>query len=226
MTLPRLDPRHRGLSLVVLVLATAACVSANANESAEPSPITESSGSASSRTTVSVGRGSDGLEVEGRCRVPASRATVWAVLTDYDGIDRFVSSMRESRVTERTGDHLLVEQVATGRILLFKRNLRVVLKIQEQPQNTIRFEDVLHKDFVTYRGSWQIEAHGPEVEIVYRVTARPAFHIPDMLARGMFQGTVKRLLAEVVTEIGRRSELENRADGLPLVGEELASDIH
>ncbi|HKQ56982.1 MAG TPA: SRPBCC family protein [Candidatus Eisenbacteria bacterium] len=165
--------------------------------------------------TVQVTRGAAGLEVEGRCTVVAPVAIVWEVLTDYDGIDRFVSSMRESRVTERDEHHALVEQVAVGRLFLFSRKFQVTLFVEEFPDTTIRFADALGKDFESYVGEWRIEARPEGVGLVYQVGARPSFSIPDFLARGVFRRTARDLLAQVKTEIERRAALEANRVGAP-----------
>jgi uncharacterized protein YndB with AHSA1/START domain len=154
---------------------------------------------------VQVNRGPSGLEVEARCLVEAPVAVVWEVLTDYDGIDRFVSSMRESRVSGRGENHVLVEQVALGRLLFFRRKLHATLFVEETPRTSIRFEDVLGKDFESYRGEWRIEEESGRVAIVYRVGARPSFSIPDFVARGLFRRTARDLLSQVRDEIERRA---------------------
>jgi ribosome-associated toxin RatA of RatAB toxin-antitoxin module len=159
---------------------------------------------------VRVTPGPSGIEVEGRCRMETTRAMAWAVLTDYEGIARFVSSMRESRVTERGPDHVLVEQVAIGRLFLFSKKMRVVLRVREEPPGRIEFEDVLHRDFATYRGEWTVEQRGPDVEIVYRVLARPVFRMPDAVMKGVFRRTVRDLVSEVGVEIQRRDTLAAR----------------
>src|SRR5262245_21174698 len=61
----------------------------------------EAGAAADSGIRVRVERSREGLEVEGHCVVRAPAEVAWQVLTDYDGIGRFVSSMRESRVTSR-----------------------------------------------------------------------------------------------------------------------------
>src|SRR5262245_60839310 len=137
--------------------------------------------------TVTVTRGPDGLEVEGRCKLKAMPAAAWAVLTDYEGIPGFVSSMRESRIAERAGDHLMVEQAAVGRLFFFSRPLKTRLRVEEEPPGVIRFEDTLGRDFETYRGSWRIEGDDAEIEIVYSLDAQPAFNVPDFVARGAFK---------------------------------------
>jgi hypothetical protein len=166
--------------------------------------------STGSTVAVSVRRGADGLEVEARCRLLASRGTAWRVLTDYDSIDRFVRSMKESRVTRRGDDVILVEQVAQGGLFLFSRRVRTTLEVREEPQERIRFEDVLRRDFVTYRGEWRIEERGSQVEIQYRVVAKPAFGMPDFVARSVFKSRVRELLSQVGDEIVRRQALAGR----------------
>ncbi len=156
--------------------------------------------------TVRVTHGASGLEVEGRCVVHAPVAVVWEVLTDYDGIDGFVSSMRESRVSGRGDHHVLVEQVAVGRLFLFSRRFRVTLFVEETPQTRIRFEDVLRRDFESYRGEWRIEEQADRVEIMYQVGARPSFSAPDFVARGLFKRTAHELLSQVKAEMERRAE--------------------
>lgn len=166
---------------------------------------TESATEENDGITVRVSRGAAGLEVEGRCLVRASVPAAWEVLTDYDGIAGFVSSMQESRVTGRGDHHVLVEQVAVGRLFLFRRRFRVTLFVEETPQSSIRFEDVLGRDFELYRGEWRLEDRGGRVELVYRVTARPAFSVPDFVARGLFRRTAHDLLSQVTLEIERRA---------------------
>jgi ribosome-associated toxin RatA of RatAB toxin-antitoxin module len=157
--------------------------------------------------SVRVTRSEEGIEVEGRCLVDAPPTTVWAVLTDYDGIDRFVSSMRESHVSERSEDHVLVDQVAVGRLFLFSRRLRTRLLVREEPLVRIVFEDVLKRDFALYQGDWRIQSRDGGTEVVYRAVARPARAVPDMMLRGMFKSTVRDLLSQVRVEIERRAEL-------------------
>ena len=177
-----------------------------------PLPAVASDGEAAAPSDVSVHvtRSAQGLEVEGRCTVVAPVAVVWDVLTDYDGIDTFVSSMRESRVTGGDEHHALVEQIAVGRLLLFRRTFRVTLFVEEFPDTSIRFTDALGKDFESYQGEWRIAPRDAGVEILYQIAARPSFSVPDFVARGVFRRTVRDLLAQVRSEIEKRAA---RLDG-------------
>ena len=61
--------------------------------------------------------------LEGHMKVAAPPYDVWKVLTDYENISKFVSSLRKSAVKESTPDRLLLEQEALGkRVCFFKAN--------------------------------------------------------------------------------------------------------
>lgn len=205
------------VALMAVALMAAAPTPAAGDEAiqSESNAIVVADAGAADRAPVSVHvtDGPGGIEVEGRCRIAASRAEAWSVLTDYEGIPRFVSSMKQSRIVERNDDHVLIEQEAVGRMFLFKRHLRVRLHVREEPMARIQFEDVLRKDFEHYEGEWRIENSGHDVELVYRVRARPAFSVPDFVARKMFGRTVRNLLSEVQAEIMRRASVQNAAAG-------------
>jgi len=201
------------LALAAALCPTGAALAAGGDEPLEVEALLVSDAEASGRfegIEVRVSRSPDGIEVEGRCPIDASRSVAWSVLTDYDGIDRFVSSMRDSRVTDRRDDEILVEQTAVGRMFLFSRRLRATLRVHEEPPNRIRFEDTLGRDFKSYRGEWRIEESRDGVQIVYRLHALPAFSIPDFVARGVFRSTARQLLLEVRSEIERRAALAAR----------------
>src|SRR5262245_11907362 len=200
-----------GGGMIALLLAIAwpavAPVSAegDARDGDAAAAVAEAAAEDADGVVVHVTRGASGLEVDARCVVRAPASIAWAVLTDYDGIDRFVSSMRESRIAGRGDHHVLVEQVAVSRLLLFRRRFHATLFVEEVPPTTIRFEDVLGRDFESYRGEWRIEEQPDGATIVYRVAAQPHTSVPDFLARGLFRRTARDLLAQVRAEIERRS---------------------
>jgi carbon monoxide dehydrogenase subunit G len=139
--------------------------------------------------------------VEGGFEVEASSAAVWAVLTDYDRIDEFVSSLRESRVVERGLGEVLVDQEALAGFLVFGREVRVRLRVKELPRERIVFEDTLRRDFAAYAGSWRIAQEGEKVRVDYELAVRPAFRVPGFLTRRALQRTTRELLDDVRREI-------------------------
>lgn len=191
-------------------MAAAASVAGPAVAGAEPGISGAGFGTAEPRATVTLSKVADGYQVDGSCTVRAPRGVAWGVLTDYDGIDTFVPSMKVSRVTERHDDHILVEQIAAARLFVFGRKVRVVLRVHEQPPDSIRFEDVAKEDFLAYRGAWSIESHGADTRLVYRVTAKPSFSVPDFVLRSALRNSIRSLLTDVGVEVERRAELVAR----------------
>jgi ribosome-associated toxin RatA of RatAB toxin-antitoxin module len=152
----------------------------------------------------------EGLHVEAGFHVAAPRTVVWAVLTDYENIPRFVSSMRQSRIVARDSAHLVLQQEAVGRLMFFRRRLHTTLWVEEVPMSILRFEDVLHEDFDVYRGEWRITESDSETHVSYQVTARPITPIPQFAVRPMFQRAVQQLLTEIEKEIEHRAAVAER----------------
>lgn len=143
--------------------------------------------------------------VVGVFQVAASSAAVWSVLTDYDHIDRFVSSMRESRVVETRPDGTyVVEQQAVGSVLFFSRKVRVRLAVRRSDAE-LNFADLGHADFRCYAGSWTTRPLGSGTEVTYRLEAEPDFLAPSVLMRRGLARGAKDLLDQVRAEIVRRA---------------------
>ena len=68
-------------------------------------------GDGSAFATVEISRGGTYL-VDGGFEVAASPAQVWAVLSDYEALPRFVPGIRQSHVRKRGLNSALVEQDA------------------------------------------------------------------------------------------------------------------
>src|SRR5215831_4060025 len=154
---------------------------------------------------VAVEDAKPGCRVRGTFRAPVSQSIAWEVLTDYDHIDKFVSSMRESRVERRTKDSLLVRQDAISSFFIVHHRVQVLLDVQENPTSRIAFHDVLRKDFRTYTGGWQVATDSTQTMVTYELTAEPSISVPRRVCRGMLRGVARDLLSQVRAEMMRRA---------------------
>ena len=136
--------------------------------------------------------------------VPADPQTVWDVLTDYDHVARFVSSVTKSQTLDRQGNAILIRQVIVGRLYFFFRRLHLKLRVEEEPLRAIRFEDVLGADFVHYQGSWILREKTGGSEVSYELAARPRFTLPTFLFKNLFARSGRRLVEEMRKEMMRR----------------------
>jgi len=142
-------------------------------------------------------------EVKARFTAPVSPSVAWEVLTDYDRIAFFVNAIRSSR-SYRSADSLIVHQHATVGVFPFRRSMQVDLLIQETPGSRVAFEDILGNDFKFYRGSWQLDARGGQVEVSYRLESFP-YAVPfSAVGRRVIAGSVRDLLEQVRSEMLRR----------------------
>jgi carbon monoxide dehydrogenase subunit G len=144
-------------------------------------------------------------ELHGEFKTRAPLATAWEVLTDYEHIGSFVSSMHSSEVVSHHGDSLLVRQAATIGFFPFKRTEHVVLAVNEQPQHHIEFVDISGRDFRKYIGAWTLRTNADTTVIGYTLEVTPRASTPPGLSRGVMRSTTSELLAQVRAEIERRA---------------------
>lgn len=160
---------------------------------------------AASSPKVTVESRSGVYEIRGSFTTSAAIDTAWAVLTDYGGIKAFVSSIRRSDVERRDGDDLRVHQVATVGTFPFRLTARVALVVHEESPSHIAFADVSGKDFATYVGSWTLRAESGSTVIAYVLDAAPRVGPPGWVGRSGMRHSVSEMLAEVRSEMERRS---------------------
>lgn len=143
--------------------------------------------------------------VEGSFVVKTSSAVAWSVLSDYDEIGEFVTSIRRSVVKERRPDSLIMEQVSLGQAFFLSKEVRVLLEVREKPFRRIEFSDISNGDFEIYRGSWALQESAEGVTVVYRLEAKPRMKTLRFVGKHAFNANVRRLLSEVRDEILRRT---------------------
>jgi hypothetical protein len=153
----------------------------------------------------------DGVcDVDGFFNVTADCSTAWDVLTDYDQMRHFVSGLKRSHLEEYSGKgRFLVEQEFEGGFLFVTKRVRVSLAVCETRWQSILFEDVGHKDFEFYKGSWELQ-HEPngQLKITYALKARQNLNEP--FAGNYMKDGIQNLLDSIQKEILRRQALCQR----------------
>jgi hypothetical protein len=188
-------PTHLGAIFGLMVLGSSPCATAAAPEGGRRAPVT--------MTIADLGQG--GYNVSGMFDVEAPSSLAWAVLSDYERIGDFVSSVRRSSVLERGPDYAVVEQEGSGKVFVFSKRVRVTLRVTEKPPRTIAFRDVSGMDFSAYDGQWDISEKDGVTHVGYMLNATLRSRKPAFLVRGGMQGSARELLEQVRTEILRRA---------------------
>lgn len=162
---------------------------------------------APARTTVSLKRlPSAAYELHGAFEVAASSSAVWAVLTDYEGLPSFVSSMRSSKVREALPDgSLVVEQKAVGGMFFLTRTVTILLVVRREEQ-VLSFEDIGRESFWRYEGAWSTQETPAGTRVRYHLVAQPDFIAPSMIMGRAMKHGARELLDQVRGEIERREE--------------------
>jgi hypothetical protein len=161
-------------------------------------------GRAATEPQVAV-RETDGVyAVTATFTVAAPTAAAAAVLTDFEGIPRFMPDVRKSVVIAREGSTMRVEQEAIAKFLFFSKKIHLQLDVYDET-STIRFRDVCGQSFHRYEGRWTLLERDGRTVIGYELTAKPAFSVPEFLLKRLLERDASRMIASL------RAEIESRA---------------
>jgi hypothetical protein len=130
---------------------------------------------------------------------------VWSVISDYQGLAGILRGLKSSRVLERHGNRVLIEQVMEGHFLFFGRALRLRLLITEKPPLLIEFANADKSPFRTYMGAWRISPAPAGCVVDYTLQVSRGDLAPRFLERHLFQENSELLLTDLSREIGRRA---------------------
>jgi hypothetical protein len=136
--------------------------------------------------------------------VPETPAIARAVLTDYEGIPRFMSDVKTSVIVERFDGRVLVRQEATSKFTLFSKTIYLLLDISER-DSTIRFNDRSGKSFTRYQGTWHFVASGGHTTVTYELAAKPAFSVPGFVIRKLMKSNALEMIADLKREMTARA---------------------
>jgi carbon monoxide dehydrogenase subunit G len=146
------------------------------------------------------------FEVQGSFDVEASTEIAWDVLTDYENIPTFVSSMKSCHIKEnRTDGTMVIEQTAVGGMFFVSKKVQILLEVK-QKADSLEFLDIGRKDFWIYNGNWQVSPTIGGSHITYVLIAQPDFPAPSMLMKTVMKRGARQLLEQVRGEIKRRAQ--------------------
>lgn len=153
---------------------------------------------------IHVRKDEGGYVVMAQFEVAAPPDVVLRVLGDYEQIPHLLPRVKRSVVTARDGNHVVVEQTVAARLLMFSKELHLVLDIREDT-DTIAFHDTCNQSFKNYTGWWVVRPSATGSTVVYELSATPAFDVPSMVLARL----LKRDSAEMI-ELLRRAMVQGR----------------
>jgi uncharacterized membrane protein len=187
------------IALFVLAFIASATSGAEAMEQTREQAVAEN-------VTV---REQDGIyHVAASFSVAQPAPVVFAVLTGYEQIPRYMPDVRSSRVIERNDGHAVVEQEAVARVMMFSKRVHLLLDVREEPL-AIRFRDRCGKSFEHYEGAWTLSPAArtgatERVEVRYELAAKPSFDVPEFLLKRLLKRDAQEMIRRLRDEMTRR----------------------
>jgi uncharacterized protein YndB with AHSA1/START domain len=146
------------------------------------------------------------ITVEVDCPVDAPRAVVWDVLTDYDGMAKFISNLEVSAVRMRMGDRMQVHQKGRASRGPLTFPFESVREIELVPQSEIRSK-MISGDTMPATFTTRIEAAGDKLHIVHTGTYTPSMWVPPVIGPALIEMETRKQYGEIRDEIARRAAL-------------------
>ncbi len=130
---------------------------------------------------------------------------LWAVLTDYANLSRFIPNLASSRQLWRRGTRVGLEQVGTQQFCGLRFSARVELELEEDhTARELRFQ-MVRGDFRRFEGAWRIACSGSVTALLYELTVQGKPGMPIGLIEQRLRDDLANNLRGVQQEAQRRA---------------------
>ncbi len=143
------------------------------------------------------------VRVESSFVVNASPQEVWAVMTDFENMERFVSNLKSSTVVARNGDVVTVRQSGEASFALLKFTFESIRELRLTPHTRIQSR-MISGNMRRYEGVTDLSAEGSGTRVRLRSEAVPDKWIPPLLGPRFIAHETREQLSEFRAEILRR----------------------
>lgn len=147
--------------------------------------------------------------------VNASVEEVWAVMTDWDNMEKFIPGITSSEIVKRDGNSYRVKQAGKVPLGPFSisyeavRDIEVVLRLE-----SMRFQGV-SGDFERLDGTVNLVREGEATRVVYRAESVPTVWVPPFVGIAMVEHTARSQFGEMRVEMLRRALAKATAKAAP-----------
>ena len=130
---------------------------------------------------------------------------LWAVLTDYDSLSRFIPNLQTSRLLWRRENVVGLEQEGAQSFMGLRFKARVQLELTEHlAQRRLSFV-MVKGDFRRFEGAWQISGDAEASSLLYELTVQGCVGMPIALIEQRLQEDLAANLRAVQQEAQRRA---------------------
>ncbi|HEV2219907.1 MAG TPA: SRPBCC family protein [Casimicrobiaceae bacterium] len=187
-------PAARGRLVAVALLVLAAVLPLRAAAAASPDP---------SGIDVAVRRDGEAIVVDVNLVVRASPQEAWDVLTDYDHMTQFVSSLTMSRIVGHPDGRLMVAQTSRVRVGPLAFKFDSVREIELIPPREIRSR-LVRGDMKASTFTTQLVPEAGATRIINHARYLPDRWIPPVIGLALLRTETRMQFSDLRAEILRR----------------------
>ncbi|MEB3296094.1 MAG: SRPBCC family protein [Cyanobacteriota bacterium] len=130
---------------------------------------------------------------------------LWAVLTDYANLSRFIPNLESSRLLWRRGNTVGLEQVGSQNFCGLRFTARLEIELEEdRTDGQLRFQ-MTRGDFRRFEGAWSIESSEGVTSLLYELTVQGKPGMPIALIEQRLREDLANNLRGVQNEARRRA---------------------
>jgi len=138
-------------------------------------------------------------------RMALDPAWLWAVLTDYANLSRFIPNLESSRLLWRRANVVGLEQVGSQSFIGMRFKAKVELELTEHHQEQRLSFTMSKGDFRRFEGAWQIGHDGAGTTLFYELTVQGCVGMPIALIEQRLREDLAANLRAVQQEALRRA---------------------
>ena len=130
---------------------------------------------------------------------------IWAVLTDYENLSRFIPNLTSSRLLWRRGNTVGLEQVGSQTFCGLRFTAQVEIELEEdRAAGQLRFQ-MTRGDFRRFEGSWAVHHDQRGTTLLYELTVQGKPGMPIALIEQRLRDDLANNLRGVQQEAQRRA---------------------
>jgi len=161
-------------------------------------------GARADETAVRVDRRDRRIVIDVEATVAAPASVVWAVLTDFEHMPRFMSAVVESSIARRDGDHLELVQTVETRVGPLRFAAHSTRAVDLKPMREIH-ATLIDGDFELYEATTRLAEHGGQTTITSHSESVPKAWLAGFVGTSTVEAEVRRQYTQILAEISRRA---------------------
>lgn len=149
---------------------------------------------------VQVEKRGETIVVDVQATVAAESRYAWAVLTDYDHMAQFVSTLKSSAIVRRQGNSLQVEQRGEARLAFLHFSFHTIRAVELVPGQEIRSQ-LITGDFKSYGFTTRVTDMGDHTLITHHGEYVPNTWVPPGVGPSLIKAETEKQYKELMAEM-------------------------